>query len=323
MRSSEARALICCPRCAGALDDSFHCNSCAIEYAEREGVLDLRVPLAGVSDQVRAFYSESPFPNYPPFDSLGWLRARSERSALLRLLDEAIPRDASVLDLGCGTGQAALFLASAGRTVIGADLTRASLELAASAARRYGVDSALFVETDLLAPGLRAGSFDVVHCSGVLHHTADPAASFAAAARLVRPGGVLLVGLYNLFARIPHRARRLLARLTGLRSALLDPVLRERDAEPERRKAWLRDQYLHPVERSHTVAELRGWYQANDFEWLRSFPSAQLGPAEPSAETMFESEDYWPPEAICAQFGWAAQLGHEGGLFFGIGCRRG
>ena len=323
MRSSEAAALLCCPRCGGGLDEAFRCDSCAAVHEQRDGVLDLRVPTAGSSDTVRAFYSVSPFPNYPPHDSLGWLRARSERSALLRSLDEAIPRDASVLDLGCGTGQAALFLASSGRSVIGADLTRASLELAASAARRYGIDSALFVETDLLKPGLRAGAFDVVHCAGVLHHTADPAASFAAAARLVRPGGVLLVGLYNLFARVPHRARRLLARLTGDRSLPLDPVLRERNAEPARREAWLRDQYLHPVEQSHTVAELRHWFQSNGFEWLRAFPSAQLGGGGDSPAPLFESEDYWPPEAVCAQLGWAAQLGHEGGLFFGIGCRSG
>ena len=68
-----------------------------------------------------------------------------------------------------------LYLARANRLVVGADLTRASLELAAAAARRFRLERALFIETDLHRPGLRKGSFDVVYSSGVFHHTPDPA----------------------------------------------------------------------------------------------------------------------------------------------------
>src|SRR5213593_2704644 len=82
------------------------------------------------------------------------------------------------------------YLARASRVVIGADLTRASLRLGAAAARRFGLDRVLFVETDLNRPGLRRGAFDVVYSSGVLHHTPDPRASFARMARLARPGGM-------------------------------------------------------------------------------------------------------------------------------------
>ena len=72
-------------------------------------------------------------------------------------------------------------------------------------------------ETDLHRPGLRVGSFDVVYCSGVLHHTPDPGASFARIARLARPGGMIVLGLYNAFARIPLRLRRLVTHLSGYR----------------------------------------------------------------------------------------------------------
>src|SRR5439155_22803258 len=54
--------------------------------------------------------------------------------------------------------------------------------------------------------------------SGVLHHTPDPGAAFARVARLARPGGWIIVGLYNAFARIPLRVRRAVARLSGYRS---------------------------------------------------------------------------------------------------------
>jgi 2-polyprenyl-3-methyl-5-hydroxy-6-metoxy-1,4-benzoquinol methylase len=68
-----------------------------------------------------------------------------------RLLDRAIPGDARIVDIGCGTGQMSLYLARADRVVIGADLTRASLLLGA-AARRFKLDRVRFVETDLQRP---------------------------------------------------------------------------------------------------------------------------------------------------------------------------
>ena len=107
------------------------------------------------------------------------LHARAERHAFARLIDRAIPGDARIVDVGCGTGQMCLYLASADRVVVGADLTRASLALGAAAAARFGLDRVQFVETDLQRPGLRRGAFDVVYSSGVVHHTRDPRASLA------------------------------------------------------------------------------------------------------------------------------------------------
>ena len=315
--------LLACPACAGELLDGLRCAGCGAHYLAENGIPALRRPLEDRTERVRTFYQAAPFPGYPPHDSLPALRARAGRSELAQLLDAAIPGDARILDLGCGTGQMGLFLAGADRLVVGADLTRPSLELAAAAAERYRIDNALFIETDLRAPGLRAGAFDVVFCSGVLHHTPDPRASFKAVARLARPGGIVLVGLYNAFARLPHRLRRGLFKLAGDAALRLDPVLRERALEPERRRAWLRDQYQHPEEHRHTVAEVRGWFAENGIEWLRSIPSALIGQEPLSPRDLFSAAgDAWAPEAIAAQAGWAASLGHEGGLFVAVGGRK-
>lgn len=276
------------------------------------------------TEQVRRFYDQAPFPSYGARDTLASLRLRAERSALARLLDEAIPRDARVLDLGCGTGQMTIFLANGRRRVVGADLARGALALAADAARRFGVEGALFVETDLRRPGLGEGRFDVVLSLGVLHHTPDPRAAFRALARLARPEGVIVVGLYNAFARFPHRLRRLLARATGMRLVIGDPVLSARRHEPARRTAWLRDQYLHPEEHRHTLGEVQGWFRENDVEYLRCYPSALLDGDGPHGDELFSpAEDDWWPEGILAQLGWMRTLGAEGGLFVVIGRRRG
>src|SRR5262249_7815895 len=157
------------------------------------------------------------------------------------------------------------------------DLSRAALELGAAAAARFGMERVLFVETDLHAPGVRAGAFDVVICSGVLHHTPDPRAAFATVARLCRSGGVIVVGLYNAYARIPDRLRRGLARALRHRFVPFDSVLRDRAGQPARREAWLRDQYFHPLEHRHTLREVQRWFAENGVAYLRAYPSAVLG----------------------------------------------
>jgi 2-polyprenyl-3-methyl-5-hydroxy-6-metoxy-1,4-benzoquinol methylase len=221
--------------------------------------------------------------------------------------------------MGCGTGQLSLYLAGARRRVVGADLARPSLELARAAASRYGLEEVEFVETDVAHPGLRRGAFDVVIASGVLHHTPDPRASFRKLAELVRPGGVVAVGLYNAYARLPLRLRRSVARLTGFRFVPSDPVLRERRLEPERRRAWLRDQYQHVLEHRHTLREVQGWFEESGLLYLRAYPSALL--ADEGEDLFTQSADDWGFEALLAQIGWIARLGHEGGLFVALGCR--
>lgn len=313
------RDLVACPACGGGLADA-RCEGCGTAYPSEDGVLRLRQAGDARTETVRAFYEAAPFPGYPPRDNMAWLRARAERSAFARLLDAAIPGDARIVEVGCGTGQMSLYLARADRVVVGADLTMASLRLAADAGRRFGLTRAAFVESDLNRPGLKAGAFDVVYCSGVLHHTPDPKAAFAHVARLARPGGMIVLGLYNSVARIPLRLRRVAARLSGYRWIPFDPILRDRASEPARREAWLRDQYRHPEEHRHTVGEVLRWFAANDVEFIRAYPSAQLD--DEASEDLFAPEpDAWAPERWLAQIGWMASLGGEGGLFVMVGRR--
>lgn len=314
------RELLCCPACTGALDNDWSCVSCGARYAVADNIPALRLRSDARTEAVRQFYERAPFPNYPPRETLQALRAKAERQEFTRLIDRAIPPDACIVEVGCGTGQMSLYLAHADRTVVAADLTRRSLQLGAAAAHRFGVDALQFVETDLRKPGLRAGAFDVVYSSGVLHHTPDPRASFATLATLARPGGVIVLGVYNRFARIPSRLRRVAARLTGYRLIPLDPVLRDRRQDRERREAWVRDQYRHPEEHSHTLAEVQRWFAENGVEYVRSYPSAVL--EDEPGDLFATAPDNWRLEGWMAQLGWMATLGHEGGLFFTIGRRR-
>lgn len=316
----EFLELLACPLCRGELSAECTCRKCFKCYAAPDGIPNLRVANDARAEVVRRFYEETPFPGYPAHGNLAWLHARAERSDFARLLSQAIPSDARILDIGCGTGQMSLYLARARRLVIGADLTRKSLELGAAAARRFQLTRVLFVETDLHCPGLREASFDVVYSSGVLHHTANPRKSFARIVQLARPGGMIVLGLYNVFARLPLRLRRLVARLTGYRIIPFDPVLRDRKNEKARRLAWLRDQYRHPEEHCHTLGEVQSWFRENDVAYVRAYPSALI--AEESEDLFAFAGDNWRPETLLAQLGWIGTLAHEGGLFITIGQRK-
>jgi 2-polyprenyl-3-methyl-5-hydroxy-6-metoxy-1,4-benzoquinol methylase len=313
------RELLACPACAGSLAADWSCGRCGARFEAPDDVPNLRLGGDDRTEAVRRFYERAPFPAYPPRDSLQALHARAGRSAFARLLDEAIPGDARIVDIGCGTGQMSLYLARADRLVVGADLARAALVAAAAMARRFGLDRVQFVETDLRQPGLKAGAFDVVYSAGVVHHTPDPRASFGRLARLARPGGTIVLGVYNAFARIPLRLRRLIARLSGFRLIPFDPVLRDRNGEPSRREAWLRDQYQHPEEHRHTLAEVQRWFAENGVEYLRAYPSALLG--DDRDELFARAGDNWRVEGWLAQLSWIPALGHEGGLFFTVGRR--
>lgn len=316
----DVAALLACPACGAGFAGEWRCGGCGRDWPAPDGIPRLRVDVQGRTEIVRQFYNRAPFPNYPPNDSLTWLRARAERSPFARLLDQAIPGDARIVEIGCGTGQMSLYLARADRLVVGCDLARGSLALGASAARRYGLGSVRFVEADLARLPLKEGAFDVVYCSGVLHHTPDPAASFAGIVRAARPGGMIVLGLYNVYARVPLRLRRLVARMTGYRWIPFDPVLRDRKGEAARREAWLRDQYRHPEEHSHSLAEVRRWFAGNGVDFVSTYPSTLIGD-EPD-HLFAPAEDEWPLESVLAQIGWMKSLGGEGGLFVIVGRRR-
>ncbi len=107
--------------------------------------------------------------------------------ALLGLLDE----EATVADLGCGTGQFAATVAPFVGRVLAVDGSAAML----AAARRRLVphENVVLKQGDLEALPLEDGEADLAVLLLVLHYLPQPAAALAEAARVVKPGGRLLV----------------------------------------------------------------------------------------------------------------------------------
>jgi SAM-dependent methyltransferase len=100
-------------------------------------------------------------------------------------------RGLDVLDLGCGTGRHALWLAAAGAIVTGLDFSDGMLRAARA---KPGAEAVRFVVHDLHEPlPFANGSFDRVVSGLVLEHLLDLGAFFAEAHRVLRPGGGAVV----------------------------------------------------------------------------------------------------------------------------------
>lgn len=111
-------------------------------------------------------------------------------------LDSTMGMD--VLDYGCGVGAEALVYAQTGNRVTVADIVAENVRLAARVLTLYGHDAATALITDA-APltDLPHASFDVIHCSGVLHHIPWARETVEHFAELLRPGGEVRLMLYS------------------------------------------------------------------------------------------------------------------------------
>jgi SAM-dependent methyltransferase len=272
-----------CPRCDGRLGEAGQelvCESCSQVYPITNGIPQLFVPndwgdgKLDVTNIVKNFYEETPFPNYDDMDSRETLRKKARLGVFARILDEQIPPDALVLDAGSGTGQLTNFLGMDWRRrVIGADVCMNSLNLARDFRDRFGIVNADFVQMNLFRPPFADATMDVIISNGVLHHTADPESGFRAILAKLKPGGYILVGLYNWMGRLPTLWRRRLIEVFGERMAALDHRLRGEQLNTGRWSAWFRDQYRHPHESKHSMEEVLGWFKRYRVEFLSSIPS--------------------------------------------------
>jgi 2-polyprenyl-3-methyl-5-hydroxy-6-metoxy-1,4-benzoquinol methylase len=226
-------ALFACYRPLGALRgaDALPASNASImgrlamrqvrEPADEAGIAAGLARFTAVSDDVsravQAQYEQHPYPR--------WLRAPSAQGAypLARRLRElfphagaasTIPERASMLIAGCGTGRHAAMSAAQNpdSRILAIDLSRASLAYAARRARESGLANLEFAQADILELGRLQERFDVIQCSGVLHHLQDPMAGWRVLTGLLAPGGKMKVALYSEIARRSvAAARRLIA----------------------------------------------------------------------------------------------------------------
>ena len=133
---------------------------------------------------------------YMRADVIGAIYQRRREICLRWLADVARPGRA--LDVGCGTGQTAIRLDRLGHHVTGTDTAPAMLALAAANATAAGAVQRIELrQADVHALPFPDGAFDVVVALGLIMWLEDPKTALAEMARVLAPGGWLVVSCDN------------------------------------------------------------------------------------------------------------------------------
>jgi SAM-dependent methyltransferase len=122
---------------------------------------------------------------------IGAITEQLQRRLILALLGDI--RGRNVLDVGCGDGDLALELWRRGATVTGIDGSPEMVEAARVRAKREGADMSFMVGEAASIP-FDAERFDVVVAVTILCFVVNAAPVFSEIARVLRPGGVLVIG---------------------------------------------------------------------------------------------------------------------------------
>ena len=145
---------------------------------------------------------------------LGETVFRIEVATLERLLPLRPP--ARILDLGCGTGEFSIDLAARGFDVAGLDAARPMLDVARQEADRRGVH-VTWIQGAMESLPFGVGTLDGVLQIASLEFATDPGAALREVARVLRPGGVYVLGLVShqsLFGLLKPSRRRLIKTLS-------------------------------------------------------------------------------------------------------------
>lgn len=210
-------------------------------------LLDDRTRLEAVRAQrshaAQAFFSRLA----PEWDRLRSLHAPEhvvEDSVLEALGDKPI---VNLLDLGTGTGRMLQLLAPRASRTVGLDASHAMLSVARANLENAGLSRIELRQGDIYAPPFPRNTFDLVIIHQVLHYLDDPARAIREAARLVAPGGRILVvdfaphGLEFLREAQAHRRLGFASeQIAGwLEDAGLDCVANRQIAPPEKGEGQL------------------------------------------------------------------------------------
>src|SRR5580698_6463138 len=156
------------------------------------------------SEEIRDFYERMPYP--APRTSLDVHRYRNpdRRRAEFHLMwpAEQPRRRQEILIAGCGTSQAARYAAREPHARITAiDVSDASLRHTRDLQRKHNLENRELHELPIERVSELGRSFDLVVCTGVLHHLPDPDRGLRALRDVLRPDGAMRLMVYARYGR--------------------------------------------------------------------------------------------------------------------------
>jgi ubiquinone/menaquinone biosynthesis C-methylase UbiE len=195
-------------------------------------------PVSNFAPKVRAQYEEFPFPLRNPEDEINGLIV-TEQDSLGKInhfcfgARQGFGNGFRVLVAGGGTGDHTIFLAEQLRdydaSVTYIDISAASLDIARKRAQVRELDNIEWHHGSILdIPSLGFAPFNLISCTGVLHHLPEPERGLAALRSVLAPDGAMSLMLYGRMGRLSIYAGQELMRLVN--RGVADPKQKTRNA---------------------------------------------------------------------------------------------
>ena len=232
------------------------------------------------TEEVRDFYERMPYP--APLTSLDEHRELyknpDRRRAMSHLLWPAEPPRANreILIAGCGTSQAASYaLREPDARITAIDISDMSLRHTRDLQRKYELRNLDLHQLPIEHVRDMGRTFDLVVCTGVLHHLPDPDRGLCALRDVLRQSGAMRLMVYARYGRAGIYMMQDYCRLLGISASAKDlqdlgatikalpaghPISGVlRGAIDFLRPEAMADALLHPQDRAYTVPELYAW----------------------------------------------------------------
>ena len=208
-----------------------------------------------------------------------------------------------ILVAGCGTSQAARYaLREPDAQIVAIDVSETSLRHTRDLERKHQLKNLELHRLPIERVQEIRRTFDLVVCTGVLHHLPDPDEGLRALRNVLKPGGAMRVMVYAPYGRAGVYMIQEYCRLLGVKASPNDlrdlgavlgalPVDHPiagvlRHAKDFRRPDAMADALLHPQDRAYSVPELYAWLDRCGMcfgRWIEQAPYlAQCGLVAPS-----------------------------------------
>ena len=204
-------------------------NDLAKEQCIKSGLSSSRIITDTISLAVQQMYEVNPYPRYQRADHTHPQLAKQTVEFISLettvsnppFTNELLSTNASpnILIAGCGTGNQIINASRYKNAKITAiDISKNSLAYATRKCQEYQMSNVRLQQLDILDAHQLQDVYDVIECSGVLHHMQDPGKGLAALNNRLKPGGYIKIGLYSTLARQKVSAARDLIQNLGIQS---------------------------------------------------------------------------------------------------------
>jgi len=156
-------------------------------------------------DDVKNFYNQIQFPGTYLVESLDY-HSPIIINPYLRLIDNVLSEELTVLDVGCGSGFITNFFAKtySRSHFTGVDFSPASINHARFISQEANIQNTNFVNADFASYSTDQ-QFDVVICQGVLHHMPNYSEIVKKLTNMIKDDGYLILGVYHPWGKIAKK----------------------------------------------------------------------------------------------------------------------